>query len=94
MKKSQRLKQLWENITPEMMTEEETGSDNDYIRHRQSWRSQNFNALMDKLDEAKSGRTLAKQRKLGDNIVRPSPPSAKKWMLVHNHDSDEDSPLR
>lgn len=27
---------------------------------------------------------LAKQRKLGDDIVRPSLPSAKKWIVVHD----------
>lgn len=83
VKKSQRLKQLWESITPEMRTEE-TGSDNKYIRHQQSWRSQKFNAVMDKLDEPNCQRTLAKQRKLGDDIVRPSPPTAKKWMVIHD----------
>ena len=51
---------MWEDITAEMMTEEETGSEYNYICHHQSWRSITFNELMDKLDEDKSSRSLAK----------------------------------
>lgn len=65
-KKSKRMKQLWEGITPEMMTEEETGAEDSYIRLRQSWCSEKFNQLMmDKLDEEK-GKSLARQREVGE----------------------------
>lgn len=35
--KSKRVKKLWVDITADMMTEEETGKENNYIRRRQSW---------------------------------------------------------
>ena len=35
-----------------MMTEEETGIDDDYIRHHQSWRSSKFNDFINNLDKA------------------------------------------
>ena len=58
---------MWDDVTAEMMTEEEMGSENNYIRRRQSWRSLEFNELMDKLDEDRnSGRlSLARPRDLG-----------------------------
>lgn len=59
-KKSKQVKRLWEGITPDMMTEEETGAEENYILHRPSWRSNKFNQLMDKLDE-ENGKSLARQ---------------------------------
>ena len=81
-KKSKQIK-MWDDVTAEMMTEEEMGSDNNYIRRRQSWRSA-FNELKDKLDEDRnSGRlSLARPRDLGDSILRSPPPSAKSWMIT------------
>lgn len=82
------MKQLWQDVTPEMMTEEETGTENNYIRHRQSWRSRRFNTFIDKLDESKNPKTLAKQRDCGENIVREAPHNTKKWM-IDDGESDE-----
>lgn len=65
-----------------MMTEEDTGTENNYIRHRQGWRSCKFNSLMDKLDGSKNIRSLAKQREVGLDVVRSTPPNAKKWMIT------------
>ena len=78
------MKKMWGDVTAEMMTEEETGSENNYIRRRQSWRSSAFNELMDKLDEDRnSGRlSLARPRDVGDSVLRSPPPSAKPWMLT------------
>ena len=74
---------MCDDVTSEMKTKEETGSENNYIR-RQSWRSSAFNELMDKLDEDRnSGRlSLARPRDLGDSVLRSPPPSAKPWMLT------------
>ena len=57
---------MWEGITADMMTEEETGMENNYIRHRQSWCSTRFNRFMEQLDEEKSTKSLARQRESGD----------------------------
>jgi len=37
-----RIKKYWDEVTAEMMTEEETGDEDDYIRHRPAWRSPDF----------------------------------------------------
>lgn len=81
MKKSSKTRKLWLDVTPEMMTEEETGTENNYIRHRQSWRSNRFNLLMEKLDGSKNVRSLAKQREVGETVFRSPPIIAMKWML-------------
>ena len=80
---------MWGDITADMMTEEETGSENNYIRRRQSWRSTKFNQLMDQLDEDKSNRSLAKQRELGDVIVRTPPQNVKHWMITDQTGDEE-----
>ena len=64
-----------------MMTEEETGDENNYIRHRQSWRSHKFNGFIDKLNECKNPKSLAKQRDCGEDIYREAPQNAQKWMI-------------
>ena len=82
MKRSSKSRKLWLDVTPEMMTEEETGSEDNYIRHRQSWRSSKFNRLMDKLDgPAKNIRSLAKKRDDGVIVIRSPPTIAKEWMI-------------
>ena len=71
---------MWDDVTAEMMTVEETGSENNYIRRRQSWRSSAFNELMDKLDEDRGngGRlSLTRPKDLGDCVLRSPPPNAK-----------------
>ena len=83
---------MWGDITPEMMTEEETGTEDNYIRHRQSWRSSNFNKFMDKIDEKKNVKSLARQRQLGDEINRSPPSAAKSWMIkTDTVDESEDA---
>ena len=74
---------MWDDVTAEM-TEEEMGSENNYIRRRQSWRSSTFNELMDKLDEDRSGGRLclARPRDLGDSVLRSPPPNAEPWMVT------------
>lgn len=81
-KKSRRIKRLWDGITADMMTEEETGIENNYIRHRQSWRSTRFNKFMEQLDEDKCAKSLAKQRETGDTIERSPPSGVKSWMVA------------
>lgn len=89
-KKSKQVKLLWEEITPEMMTKEETGAEENYIRHRQSWRSSKFNQLMDKLDEEK-GKSLARQREIGDIVDRAAPQVAKLWMISASANNEHHS---
>lgn len=72
-----------------MMTEEETGSENNYVRHRQSWRSRKFNSFLDKLDDCKNPKSLAKQRDIGENVVREVPRNAKRWMILEQGEESE-----
>ena len=72
---------MWEDITAEMMTEERTGSENNYICRRQSWQSITLNELMDKLDQDKSSRSLAKRRDIGDYSVHPTT-KRKTWVIM------------
>lgn len=51
---SSRMKKMWGDITAEMMTEEETGTEDNYIRHHQSWHSSTFNKFMDKIDDGET----------------------------------------
>ena len=64
---------MWNSVTADMMTEEETGTENSYIQHRQSWRSTRFNSLTKKLDEERCTKTLARQRDTGETLVRAPP---------------------
>lgn len=93
--KFKNVKKYWEEITPDMMTEEETGEDDNYIRRRQSWRSTNFNRLIDALDASCTmTKSMAKPRQIGAPTVNPPPSSAKKWMVsVQNTDQDEEDDI-
>ena len=75
------MEKMWDDISAEMMTEEETGNESNYIRRRQTWRSTTFNQLMDKLDEDKSTKSLARPRDIGDSILCSPPLNAKPWIL-------------
>ena len=78
--RSKKIKKLWDEITPDMMTEEESEEEKGFVRHRQSWRSNVFNRFMDKLDNRRNQKTLAKPRELGEQVERLPPICVKKWM--------------
>jgi len=65
-----------------MMTEEESNDEGGLVRHRQSWRSDDFNKLMDHLDEGKK-ESLAKNHQEGEIVDRAPPPKAKTWMIAN-----------
>ena len=75
-----KIKKLWDEITPDMMTEEESKEEKGFVRHRQSWRSNVFNKFMDRLDSSRNQKTLAKPRELGEEVERLPPICVKKWM--------------
>lgn len=83
---SSRMKKLWGDVTAEMMTEEETGPEENYIRHRQTWRSSSFNKLIDKIDQKKNSKSLARQRQIGEEVARSPPAAAKAWMISTSAD--------
>ena len=65
-----------------MMSEEITGSDDCYTRHRPTWRSATFNAFIDKLDQRSTKKaSLARTRRNGKGIERIPPKGTKSWML-------------
>ena len=90
---------LWAQVTPEMMSDEESDG-NVYIRHQPSYRSNGLNAFIKKLDlrlEAdgsnRGGRGSAHprlERRLGSPREKNIPVLAKKWTIrkeqrPHNH---------
>ena len=61
-----------------MMTDEETGEEGNYIRHRPGWRAATFTKLIDLLDEPQEVlKSSAKPREIGSPSTN-SPPSATK----------------
>ncbi|XP_065907259.1 uncharacterized protein [Dysidea avara] len=80
--RSSRIKKLWKHVTAEMMTEEESDDEGGFVRHRQSWRSDDFNKLMDHLDKGRK-ESLAKNRQEGEIVERAPPPKAKTWMITN-----------
>ena len=89
----QNIKKYWDAVTAEMMSEEETGEEGNYIRHRPGWRSTNFNKIIDMLDVPREGlKSLAKPRQLGSPSTSSPPSFAKKWMLA-NEEQGQQTPL-
>jgi len=77
------MKRYWDGVTPEMMTEEETGEEGNYIQHRPSWRVMNFNKLNDLLDtQQEEIKSLTRPRQLGSPSTSLPRSCAKKWMLA------------
>ncbi len=86
LQQSSQVQSLWNDVSAEMMTEEDTGSDDNFIRHRQSWRSEKFNNFIEELDSAKNAKTLAKKREIGSGIERDVPQVAKTWLIAAESD--------
>jgi hypothetical protein len=80
-------RQLWGDMKPTMMSEEESDDQNDQIlkRRRPSWRSDKLNQLIDVLDERMNGSNSKhhpkKQRVEGPLIDASTPPTAQPWMV-------------
>lgn len=80
-------KQLWGDIKPTMMSEEESDDENDHTlkRRRPSWRSDKLNQLIDVLDERINGsnskRHTKRPRVEGPLIEGSTPPTAQPWMV-------------
>ena len=74
------------------MTEEETGNESNHIRHRQSLCSAtlNFNELMDKLDEEKSTRSLARPREYRRFCITLPTTEHKLWMIAQSTNEPEE----
>ena len=70
---------LWEKVSAEMMSEQETdhdGDENGFIRHQPSWRSEKFNDLITKLDkrvEKSNKRSLARKCTYCNSIEKEPP---------------------
>ncbi|KAL5463673.1 hypothetical protein EMCRGX_G032592 [Ephydatia muelleri] len=81
-------KQLWGDIKPTMMSEEESDDQNAQTlqRRRPSWRSDRLNDLIDDLDERINGTSNSKlhpkkQRIEGPLLDASTPPTAQPWMI-------------
>ena len=78
-----------------MMTEEETGDEGNYIRHRPGWTAANFNKFIDFLDMPRDGlKSLAKPRQLGCPSTSLPPSVTKKWMILAEQPVEQDAELQ
>ena len=84
---------LWKDISPLMMSDEETTEDSQaFKRRRPDWRSDEFNDLMDELDQrsySKASKHPRKARVIGSPLRCPWPENIKEWMLKPQEDQDE-----
>ncbi|KAL5486604.1 hypothetical protein EMCRGX_G019106 [Ephydatia muelleri] len=81
-------KQLWGDIKPTMMSEEESDDQNAQTlqRRRPSWRSDRLNDFIDDLDERINGTSNSKLHPKKQGIEGPlldasTPPTAQPWMI-------------
>ena len=73
---------LWQHITPDMMSEEEEDGDG-FVRHSFSWHSKTLNNFFVKLHKRLStgnAKILAKKCVYGDGIEKPAPGNVPPWM--------------
>lgn len=73
----------WRSVQPGMILEEEESEDF-YIRHRPSWRSTEFNDLMDLLDQRHLDthkKAKAFERSMGETLQKEPPAGTEAWML-------------
>lgn len=78
--RSGRESELWEEVTPDMMSEEEEEG-NGYIRHPPSYRSKGLNKFIAKLDkrlDTKQSKHPCVARRLGSPREKPLPHMCKK----------------
>ena len=75
---------FWHQITPEMMSDEEKQGEV-FIRRQPSYRSQELNKFLSKLDkryEKKPSHQPRITRVMGSPIIKDVPRFAKRWMVV------------
>ena len=74
----------WKDIYPTMMSDEETLDNKNLKRRRPSWRSSEFNELMDELDQRSESNSKhpRKNRVIGTPLKNDPPTNAKEWMLI------------
>ena len=80
-------KGMLNEMTSEMMTDEESGEDGSLIQRRIPWRSEELNSLISKLDAVPSGNnSVSKQRIIGEfSIRRPSVHVEEKYFLPEEY---------
>ena len=90
--KEGREAELWADITPTMMSEEEKEGEV-YVRHPPTYRSQAFKKFIEKLDQRLNASTDKSKhprmdRRLGSPRERPIPPGCKKWIIKKDLEDD------
>ena len=89
--KEGRETELWSQVPPEMMSEEEE-ENGVFVRRPPSYRSDSLNTFIDKLeyrlDNLPSTNHLRAQRRLGSPIESEAPRGCKSWLLAAK-DSEE-----
>ena len=77
--------QLWQDVTPNMMSDEEDVGNNTFQVHRQEWRSQEMTDMLEELDRRadaaiKKAHTR-KDRVVGTPMKVDPPKTTEDWML-------------
>ena len=78
-------------MTPNMMSDEESIDSQTFERKRPSWRSEEFNAFIDMLDERHCGKYEQCARKVrvnGSPLIGSIPNSTPEWMICSQHPYD------
>ena len=82
MKKGREV-ELWEDVTPEMMSEEEEDGEG-YVRHPPSYRSEGLTKFITKLDQRldmRQSKHPRVARRLDSPLEKPLPHMYKKWVV-------------
>ena len=81
---------MWEKVTADMMSEEETDND-EFVRRKPSWSSNLLNSHIKKLEkrvEKGNRKSLARKRKYGTSLDKKPPPNVSAWMMNKSTESE------
>ena len=77
--------EMWEDITPSMMSDEEDVGNNTFRIHRQEWRSQELSDFLEGLDKRADAATKKahprRNRVVGTPLKVNAPTTTKEWMV-------------
>lgn len=81
---------LWNDVKPSMMSEEESdpGDPQVLLRRRPSWRSEQFNEMVNTLDARTTTKSVMKRRIPGPPLEVPPIPSVANWMVRQPPDTN------
>ena len=96
MVKEGRERELWADVLPEMMSDEELNDDGTFIRHPPSYRSKAFDKFINKLDLRLACMPSIHPRgtrQVGSPRERQISRGSKKWLYQENENEEEEEEL-